>query len=81
MREGAEISILTGVWIFTVCLTKLALVSTRMIKLFYLVMGLVAIAVEPGTGDMVIMLEIGTSSILIVMIIQAHLSLMRVYVI
>lgn len=80
MREGTKIAILAGVGIFSVGLTELALVSTGMVELFDLIMRLVAVAVESRTGDMVIMLEIGTSSILIVMVVQAHLSLMRVYV-
>ena len=48
--------------------------------MFDLVVGLVAVAVDSSAGDMVIMLEIGTPSILIVVVVQAHLPLMGIWV-
>ena len=43
-------------------------------------MGLIAVAVDSRAGDMVILLEIGPPSILVVMVVQAHLPLVGVCV-
>lgn len=80
MREGAEVAVLAGAGVLAVGLAELALVSTGVVELLDLVVGLVAVAVDSGAGDVVIMLEVGPPPVLVVVEVQAHLSLMRVYV-
>lgn len=78
MREGTEISVLAGVGILAEGLAKLAFVATGVVQLLDLVVGLVAVAVDSSAGDMVIMLEIGTPSILVVVVVEAHLPLVGI---
>lgn len=80
MREGAEVAVLAGVGIFAEGLAKLAFVSTGMVQLLDLVVRLIAVAVDSGAGDMVILLEIGAPSILVVMVVETHLPLVNVCV-
>lgn len=70
--------VLTEHGVFVEILTELGFVASRVIELFYFVVRPLAVAVRLLAGNMTIIVEIGPSSILIVMETQTSLALMPI---
>ena len=76
--EGTEVSVVAGCGIFIEELAKFGLISGRVVKLFNFVMGFLAVAVTLSTRDVTIVIEIGSSPVLFIMIIEANFSFMLI---
>ena len=81
VRERTEVPVLTDCWILAVVLAKLCLVAGGVVELLYLVVGTLAVAVGLGAGDMTVVLEVRPSPVFLVVVEEADLSVVGVYLI
>lgn len=78
--EGAEIAVLAGVDVAPVGLAELALVATGVVELLDLVVGLGAEAALLVAGDVGVGIEVGPALVLVVVVVEADLALVGLWV-
>ena len=80
MCEGAEVAVFAECGVVGVGLAVLALVATGVVQLFDLVVGLLAGAVATGAWHMGVLVEVGAAAVLFVVVVEAHLALVLLWV-
>ena len=80
MGEWAEIPVVAEIGLLVVELAEFGLVAGWVVELFYFVVGPFAVAVGFIARDVAVVFEIGPPPVLLIMVVQAYLALMLIWV-